>query len=149
MLAIARQAVLPYLLTWVGDPDLADRADEQGTANDLDAAKFAPVITAAFWSEGGVLAAGEPWSAVYRHGAHILWREFSDPDPVLDYFEQQEEVPRERLALARRLYERRLATAEPVMRLTEQEFVELVAPGTPQLEAVGRQLAAVGIGLPK
>ena len=139
--------VLPRLEKWSGDSALIDQAFEDKTI-ELDMTKFVPVITAAFWSEGETLIAGEPWPVVYSHGAHILWREFSDPDLVLDYFADQEEVPRERLALARRLYERRLAIAAPVMVLSAEEYAELLAPGAPQLAPVQIQLAAVGIALP-
>lgn len=147
-LAVARQAVLPRLESWSGDPALIDQAFEDATI-ELDMTKFVPVITAAFWSEGETLMAVEPWSAVYFHGAHILWQALSDPDPVLDYFADQELVPRERLALARRLYERRLATTEPVLVLTAEEYAELLAPGAPQLAPLQIQLAAVGIALPR
>ncbi len=152
VLAIARRAVLPQLERWIGDPAVMEQAIEHAfdplADIDLDMTKFTPVISAAFWSEGEVLTADEQWPTVYFHGANILWQEFSEPDAVLAYWEQEFGVPRERLALARRLYERRLATDEPVLVLTAEEYAELLASGAPKLAPLQTQFAAIGIALP-
>lgn len=148
VLAIARRDVLPLLEDWLGEPAIAMAAYLHDTTNQLDPAYYAPVITAAFWSEGDALTAGEPWPDVYHHGAHILRLELSGPERALAELENEMQLRPEQVAFVRRLYERRLATTELPMRLTAEEYAQLTAHGTAQLEPVGKLLAAVGIVLP-
>lgn len=148
VLDIARREILPHLISWLGDPRVVDEAILHGTTDQLDNDRFVPVITAAFWSEGDALTAVEPWSGVYYHGAHILHRELLDWEVGLSGWAEDMELIPDQVALARRLFMRRLATNVLPMRLTAEEYAQLISHGATQLEPVKELLGAVAIELP-
>jgi hypothetical protein len=115
--AIARQHFLTHIFfeSYMGEYANFSAAFDQGTEAvgqfyEEHEQEFAPVITAAFWSEGERLTAGEPWPAIYYHGAHLLRDEFSEAEAVLSKMVKEQEFPPEHAELTLRLYQRRLAT---------------------------------------
>jgi hypothetical protein len=149
VLVIARRDVLPHLVDWLGDPQVAHDAYMNGTTEQLDDGLLAPVVTAAFWSEGDTLAAGEPWPEVYRHGACILRQELSAPERVLANLMRDGDLGADQADLIKRLYERRLACADLPMPLSPAEYDQINVQGAKQRDGIGALLAAVGIRLPE
>src|SRR4051794_32241836 len=148
VLAIARRDVLPHLVDWLGDPPVAHAAYMNGTTDQLDDSLFAPVITAAFWSEGNRLTAGEPWSDVYLHGAAILRQELSDPEVILAEILRDGEMSDEQANLIMRLYDRRLECTDLPMHLGLEEYNHLRVRSERQRDSAGALLAAIEILLP-
>ncbi len=99
VLTIARERVLPELVQWLGDEAEAVAAIANGTTEQLDDAYFAPVISAAFWSDGEVLTSGKSWTDVYRNGAHLLHNEFLDVEEALAEWENGIRLLPEQVAL--------------------------------------------------
>lgn len=145
---VASTEILPFFLEWLGDPAVADAAFASGTEGELDPAYDAPIITAAFWNDGNRLTSSEPWSGVYEHGASLLRRELMDVEQALETWAEDMALLPDQVTLAYHLFNRLLATATLSMRLTDQEYEQLVAHGATQLETAKHLLGAIGITLP-
>jgi hypothetical protein len=128
VLMLARNEALQYLFD-----------DWQGGAE--------PVITAAFWSEGPMLTATEPWTAVLEHGAHLLQLQLLPPERGIPAWEQAYELSPEQRVLLGHLSERRLAQPDGVVAMTPAECQALTAVGDAGIEESRELLAAVGISV--
>jgi hypothetical protein len=71
---------------------------------DIDG-KFAPVVTAAFWSErDGSLKGPKPWDKLIEDGAHLIATELTPPEDAADAFAQRYALSSEQAAVAKRLF---------------------------------------------
>lgn len=108
-----------------------------------------PVITSAFWSRGGGrLAAAEPWEQVFDNGARLVRLQLLGPDEGLAGWREQYELTDDQAALARSLFERRMASPGEPLTLTEQERDLLGASDDEGLEECRESFAEIGISLP-
>lgn len=153
--AIARQHVLTHILfeRYMGEYADFSAAFDQGTEAagqfyEEQEQEFAPVITAAFWGEGARSTAGEPWPAIYYHGAHLLQDEFPVAEAVLTRIVEDEEFPPAHAALTLRLYQRRLATSTVPMTLTDEEYAALDVRSEAQRAGIAALLLRIDIELP-
>ncbi len=102
-----------------------------------------PIITAAVWSERGEVVAAEPWDEVRENGGHVVRFQCMDADGALAEWGSDMSLSPEQLALARTLYERKLALGDARYTMSEEEKRIL---GATAGEAEARErLAAVGI----
>lgn len=145
---IAREDVLPRMLDWVGGTRALREAIQQGVDDQLPASGFAAVITAAFWSEGSLMTADEPWSSVYFHGAHLLRLELSESESALEQWAADLELSPLQTSLIRQLFRRRETVAKLPLMLSESELAQFRAVGTNHLAWVSGLLAAVDIIVP-
>lgn len=108
-----------------GAPDdvfeLAEDGALQYVLQDIADDEQAPIITTAFWSAGERLAAAEPWQQVMEHGAHLLRIQLLDTDAALAEWKEEFEMTDEQVALARSVYERKLAAPDQAITLTQEE----------------------------
>jgi hypothetical protein len=126
VLTLARNEALQYLFDdWQGEPQ--------------------PVITAAFWSEGSMLTAMEPWTAVVEHGAHLLETQLLPIEEAILAWEVGYELSSEQVGLLRSLAVRRLAMPGGSIVMTQGERAALLATGEEGAEDSHELLAAVGI----
>jgi hypothetical protein len=105
-----------------------------------------PIVTAAFWSEGELLAAAEPWPQVVEHGAHVLRIELLEPDAALPEWENEFGFSEAQVRLLASLFQRRLAAPDGQIWLTAEERRLLTAEGEAGVDESRALLAAVGIG---
>ncbi len=109
------------------------------------------VITAAMWADGEWFTAAEPWEDVYDHSwachEHLL-----PPEIALENWWRGMELPGSGDRAVWSLFERRLASTEPVIVVEPWEwksFVEAAGkePETTKLAAAQELLASLGIAL--
>lgn len=79
---------------------------------DIDG-KFAPVVTAAFWSErDGSLKGPKPWEQLLEDGAHLIATELSKPEDAADTFAHRYALTPAQADVAKRLFAGK-AASEP------------------------------------
>ena len=105
----------------------------------------APVITAAFWSQGERLTAAEPWSTVVVNGAHLLRIQLMETERAVGEWQENYEFSIAQVALLRTLFERRVALRDLPIRLQSEELVVLKAAGDAGIERSRSLLEAIGI----
>jgi hypothetical protein len=126
--ALARQEALTYVFD-----------DYEGEAQ--------PVITAACWSEGDLLAAREPWQEVRPVCAHLLNIQTMPPEQAVAAWTEEYEFDDDQVALLRALFDRRMASVHPIT-VEGNERRTLTARGDEGLAESRALLAAIGIELP-
>jgi hypothetical protein len=126
VIATAREQPLQYLL------------------DDIDGV-VQPWVTAAFWSEGDMLTAAEPWPNVLKHGGDMLHEHLLEPHEAYLEFQDGYEFTDEQIALVQSVFERRMAARSLPLHLTDADRRIFTAEGTGGLEESRRSLAAVGI----
>jgi len=112
-----------------------------------------PAVTAAFWDDGGRLAAADPWATVLAHGARLVRFELmEDIGGALAEWWEDYEMTAEQAAFARSLFDRKMARPEAVVALTRVEVEWLKSTSEePKQEGIAvcrEKLAAVGILMP-
>lgn len=114
--------------------------------------KDVPVITAAFWSEGGDLAAAEPWPQVFNHGAHLIRIQLMDTEEALARWKEEYEMSPLQVTLARSLYKRKMAAPNSQIELEGWERHSLMdkedEADTEVIEARRELLTALNIKSP-
>lgn len=108
-----------------------------------------PIMTAAFWSDGDVTSAAEPWSDVLVHGAHLVRTEAMETDEALSEWQAQYEWSEQAMALLTGLFTRRMAISGTPVVLNDEEYEQLVANGRNGLSEARELFAAIGILLPR
>lgn len=92
------------------------------------------LITAAFWDEGQSIKAGEPWSDVWEHGAHVLSHELADDlETSLRQFREDYGLGPKEAALTRSLSKRKIAHPNEPVFLTRRE-VQFLEAGEPSFD---------------
>lgn len=109
----------------------------------------APIMTAAFWSDGDGISAAEPWADVLIHGAHLVQIEAMGTEEALDELHAQYEWSEPAMVLLQRLFERRISLSGSPMALDDEEYEQLVANGRDGLAEARELFAAIGILLPR
>lgn len=107
-----------------------------------------PIITAAFWSEGEYLTAGEPWNLVINHGAHLIRNQFSDIETAIMEWQEYYELAPAHIDLIRLLFNRKMTTPDQPILLSKQELAIIKRNGDEGLDDSRELLAAIGIIIP-
>lgn len=126
---IAERTTLQYLLEDYGNRSL-------------------PIITAAFWGDGGNLVAAHPWQDVYANGAHILKNEILSLDDAIEAWSEDFELSPPRADLFHALAYRSAYRSHEKIRLTVEELQILASEGDIGIEAARVLLSHVDIILP-
>jgi hypothetical protein len=110
------------------------------------------VITAAMWADGERFTAAEPWSAVFDHSLWACATHLLPPEVALREWWNGLGLPGSGDRAAWSLYQRRLASAEPMIAVEpweRQTFVEAAGhePDPARPAAASELLASVGIAL--
>jgi hypothetical protein len=85
---------------------------------DIDG-KFAPVVTAAFWSErDGTLKGPKPWEKLLEDGAHLIANELLKPEDAADAFAQRYGLSSAQCDVAKRLFAGKAASEPSNARVT-------------------------------
>lgn len=111
------------------------------------------VITAAMWADGDRFTAAEPWADVFNHSLWSCHTHLLPAEVALREWWQGMELPGSGERAAWSLYERRLASTDPLIAVEPwewQAFVEAAGqePEPAKLAAARELLASVGIALP-
>lgn len=89
-------------------PAFAQHLKRENTFDAMDVdidGKFAPVVTACFWSErDGSLKGPKPWEKVMEDGGHLIGHELLDPEAAADAIAQRYALSREHAEVAKRLF---------------------------------------------
>ena len=109
---------------------------------------LAPLITAAFWSDGDRLAANEPWSEVLKYGAHVLSTELMEFDEAVEELQGDYLLFPDQVELLVSLYERKMADPSTPVVVQREGLEVLFADGDRGLETTRDLLQAIGIILP-
>jgi hypothetical protein len=116
--------------------------------------KYIPAVTTAFWNEGEYLTAADPWEVVLAHGARLARKELiADIDEAFVEWQEEYELTPEQLALARSLFNRKMAQPMSTIELTQAEvgWLRTTTEGRDEkgMIACREKLAAIGILLPQ
>jgi hypothetical protein len=84
--------------------------------------EYVPIVTAAFWDEGEYLTAAFPWREVLDNGAHIMTKEFMEPDIAMSEWQDAYSMSEKQRDFAQSLFERRMASADEVLELSSSEI---------------------------
>jgi hypothetical protein len=85
-----------------------------------------PCVTAAFWDAGDYLTAADPWEVVLAEGARLVERELiEDLDAALAAWQESYQMKPEQVALARSLFQRKMAQPATPIALTPAEVAFL------------------------
>lgn len=112
------------------------------------------VITAAMWADGEQFTAAEPWADVFQN---CLWdcdKQLLPLEVALVRWQNYFGLGNPQMALARSIYERKLASPDATMTLDPYEVEKLRAfavahsPRNPELQVSREAFAAIGIVLP-
>jgi hypothetical protein len=107
-----------------------------------------PCITSAFWEENGRLVGAEPWNEVVQEGGDILRIELiASREEALSEWQDSYQMSAEQVALARRIFERKLATPAAPAVLTESE-ARFLASSFEDPREFYRQLEKLRCGAP-
>jgi hypothetical protein len=128
ILALAQNETLQYLLR-----------SYKGT--------LTPLITSAFWNEGGILTAGEPWSEVILHGAHLIHRETLQTDIAMAELQNDYEFSSSQLTLVQSLFQRKMKKPHSSIFLESKEIAILKENGDDGFTESCDLFAAIGIHL--
>jgi hypothetical protein len=128
---LARERALQYVLQ-----------DYEGAAQ--------PIITAAFWSRGERLAAAEPWQEVFDNGAHLVRIQLMETEEAFDEWQEQYELSDEQMALARSVFERKMADPTAPLKLEGRELELLTswAESEEGMKECRESFGEIGISLP-
>jgi hypothetical protein len=107
-----------------------------------------PIITAAFWSEGEYLAAAEPWVQVFDHGAHLIHTQIQDYETAISEWQAEYEMPSAQVDLMKSLFNRKIASSQKQILLSDSELDALIISGDEGLDESRELLATVGIIVP-
>jgi hypothetical protein len=110
------------------------------------------VITAAMWADGERFTSAEPWSDVYDHSLWACCTHLLPPEVSLQEWWQGMGLPGLGDKAAWSLYERRLASTDPVIAVEpweKQAYVDAAGQATEpaKLAAAAELLRSVGIEL--
>ncbi|WP_020475659.1 hypothetical protein [Zavarzinella formosa] len=108
------------------------------------------VITAAMWAIGEQFTAVEPWKDVFDHSLWVLRDYLLPPEEALREWWQGTDMPDLIRRAAWAIYERRVASAAPVIPLEQWEwemFVEAAGGDQGKVESVEHLLGDLGITL--
>ena len=101
-----------------------------------------PVITAALWSEDGVLVATEPWAGLRENGGHIIDTQLKEDGAALVAWQNNYSLSAEQTALLRSLYARKIAAGDARIQLADAEKGLLAGTGAKEAQEL---LASIGI----
>jgi hypothetical protein len=110
------------------------------------------VVTAAMWADGDRFTAAEPWAEVFHHSVWVCYRHLLPPEIALAEWWEGMALPGNGIVAARSLYERRIASTEPIIAVEPGEwqgYLEATgnAPDPRKVAAARELLAGVGIVL--
>lgn len=96
-------------------------------------------ITAAVWSEGGLLEAAEPWPNLFWHGLVIIETELRSPERALSRLQSDYNLTALQMHLLQTLYARKVAKPTEAFTLTSEERTLLVIERPSKMPAWKRQ----------
>lgn len=99
-------------------------------------------VTAAFWSDAGVLTPAEAWDSVMFHSGDILATELLDRDQAIQQLIGAYGLQPKQAHLMQELYERKVAYPDELIVLTETERDQLIV----ERPATRDEWEAVGLG---
>ncbi len=108
-----------------------------------------PLVTAACWSEGEQMTAGEAWPEVVAHGAHLLDRQFLPAEQAIIAWQEIYQFADDQVRLLGELYWRKLHHSGSLTQLTRDEQYILFAYGDAGRDASAAILKAIGIAFPE
>jgi hypothetical protein len=107
-----------------------------------------PVITTAFWSEGGALAAAEPWPDVLSNGGLLAHTQLQPTNQAIEVWRAHYSLSSTQAELLRSVFARKMASAGAPVVLSDREKGLLLDEGLEGLEQTRELLAEAGITLP-
>ena len=112
--------------------------------------KIVPVITSAFWDDGENLTAVEPWEEVFANGAHLMRIQLLDTGIALKEWKSLYEMSSSEVALARSLFERKIAEPSRSIKLevSERNILSAGAKGVEGTQESRESFAEIDIILP-
>lgn len=131
----------------------AIRDQSLGEMHDLDFKFGNPadsVITAAMWADGDRFTAVEPWQDVYDHSLWVLRNYLLPPDDGLREWWVGMGISESLMWVAKSLFERRMASTEPMIQTERREWdalVEIAGGDEDKASRAEGPLADVGISI--
>lgn len=109
-----------------------------------------PVITAAFWNDGERLVAAEQWQQVIENGAHLVRIQLLSAEAARAEWERHYEMSRAQVALARSIFERKMAAPETTLELDNsvRDLLRANCKGAEGMNESRESFAEIGILLP-
>jgi hypothetical protein len=106
-----------------------------------------PTITTAFWNQGELITAAEPWPEVMSHGAQLLHRAGMEIDDAVAELRESYEFRPAQIDLIRSLYTRKIRMPYHTIMLDEQEHKILAIEGNGGIAESTELFAAIGVYL--
>jgi hypothetical protein len=110
-----------------------------------------PCVTTAFWNEGAVLTAADPWPIVLENGADLIRIQLiEDVEEALTEWQEDFGLSRKQIDLARAIYQRKLKASNEEITLTESEctFLASLSEEPDAMPACRRSFADIRIIVP-
>lgn len=109
---------------------------------------YIPIITTVFWSDGGCLAAAEPWEEVFSNGGHLVRSQLYTINEATDIWRSHYALSTMQVKLLRSLFDQKLSAGEAPVVLSARDKDMLSDQGSEGLVQSRDILSGIAIIVP-